>query len=229
MFKNRLLAFSFFASLLFHMACLLVVPFHITKAIAQEKIAEVVYEPEAKPLALVRPQDMPLPRFEKNKLPLMAPDKTKDVFLKKIVRSDVLERKGILEDEKQISYAEKPLSKGGETAVKRVINLPNVPGEIARSPAYKSYYQIIRDRIRKLAYRNYKKLYEGEVFMTFVVDSSGELLAVELKKEKSSPSEYLSTIALESVEGSAPYPPFPEKLKNNKKLTFNVIISFEIK
>lgn len=229
MLKNRLFIISFFVSLLFHATCLLVVPFHITRALAQEKVAEVVYEPQVKSLALARIEDMPLPRFEKNKLPLMGVDKEKNMFLKKIGPGDILERKDTQKDEKQVSYAEKPLVKGGESNVKRVINLPNVPGEIARSPAYKSYYQIIRDRIKKLAYRNYKKLYEGEVFMTFVVDSTGELLAVELKKDKSSTSEYLSTIALESVEGSAPYPPFPEKLKNNKKLTFNVIISFEIK
>jgi outer membrane biosynthesis protein TonB len=228
MFKNRLFIFSFFSSLLFHATCLLLVPFHLSKALAQEKIAEVVYEPETKLKDLTRPQNTPWPLFEKNRLPL-AVNKTKDAFSKKIVPSGALERKDALDDDKKISYAEKPLSKEGETNVKRVINLPNVPGEIARSPAYKSYYQIIRDRIKKLAYRNYKKLYEGEVFMTFVIDSSGELLAVELKKEKSTPSEYLATIALESVEGSAPYPPFPEKLKNNKKLTFNVIISFEIK
>ena len=128
----------------------------------------------------------------------------------------------VFETEKNISFVEKPNPK-------KVINLPNVPGEIARSSEYKSYYQIIREKIRRLAYRNYKKLYEGEVFLTFAIDPNGGLLASEVKKDKSTPNSYLCDIATQSVQEASPYPAFPDKLKNNKRLTFNVIISFEIK
>jgi TonB family protein len=104
-----------------------------------------------------------------------------------------------------------------------------VPGDTAKTPEYKNYYQIIREKIRRLAYSHYKKLEEGEVYLTFLLSSSGELISITINEKNSSPDEYLRSIALKSVQEAIPFPEFPEKLKNHTQLTFHVIISFELK
>ncbi len=95
------------------------------------------------------------------------------------------------------------------------------------NPLYKNYYGIIRENIKKEAYRNYTKYEEGEVYLSFVISSEGALLDINLFKEKSKASEFLQNVALRSVKNAAPYPKFPAEL-NYPKLTFNVIISFEL-
>lgn len=112
---------------------------------------------------------------------------------------------------------------------KRSVQTPSIPGETFQTPEYKSYYQIIREKIRKQAYRNYRRLEEGEVFLTFILSPSGELIESSVNHDKSTGGLYLRQIALESVRSSAPFPEFPPKLKNKDRLSFNVIISFELK
>lgn len=119
--------------------------------------------------------------------------------------------------------------KGQEAFLKKTVNLPNIPGEVFKTPEYKSYYQIIREKIRKFAYLNYKKLDVGEVFITFSLSNDGRLIDSTVNSHKSTDNEYLRSIAANSVKEAAPFPAFPEKLKNNKDLSFNVIISFELK
>lgn len=95
------------------------------------------------------------------------------------------------------------------------------------NPLYKSYYQLIRDKIKKQAYRNYIKYEEGEVYLSFVISSDGSLVDINLFKDKSSPNDFLQDIAVRSVKEASPYPKFPSDL-NFPKLSFNVIISFEL-
>jgi len=117
------------------------------------------------------------------------------------------------------------LSKIEEVAPKPKINLGQVMPEI-KSPGYLNYYQIIRERIRKCAYRNFVRLRSGEVYLSFVVSSDGQLKAVRLIEEKSSPDSYLRQISIQSIKEAAPFPQFPKEL-NYPELSFNIIISFE--
>lgn len=123
---------------------------------------------------------------------------------------------------------EQPFTKE-ETLVKKVVSMPNIPGEVFKTPEYKSYYQMIREKIRRYAYANYKKLQEGEVYLTFVLGPGGELLELAVNEKKSTANAYLCSTAEQSVRDASPFPALPEKLKENKKLSFNVIISFELK
>lgn len=121
------------------------------------------------------------------------------------------------------------LKKEKELPIKKSVTLPDIPGEVFKSPDYKNYYHMIRENIRKLAYQNYRQLQEGDVVITFCLDPQGTLLEAEINEKKSVNSVYLREIALRSVKNASPYPEFPPKLKNQKKLSFNVIISFELK
>ena len=95
------------------------------------------------------------------------------------------------------------------------------------SPSYISYYQIIREKIRRCAYQSYTRQDAGEVYMSFVISLNGELNDLKVVDEKSVRNDYLRSIALQSVKEASPYPAFPKDLEY-PQLSFNVIISFEI-
>jgi TonB family protein len=95
------------------------------------------------------------------------------------------------------------------------------------NPLYNDYYQKIRDKIKRRAYKNYTKYEVGEVYLSFMIASDGSLKAIKIFKDKSSPNEFLQEITLRSVQDAAPYPKFPADLAY-PELSFNVIISFEL-
>ncbi|MDI6758435.1 MAG: hypothetical protein QMD94_01995 [Candidatus Omnitrophota bacterium] len=112
-------------------------------------------------------------------------------------------------------------------AVKKKISLPAVALEKINNPAYISYYQIVREKIKRAAYQNYTRNETGEVYISFIISSFGELKNIQLIEEKSSPSMYLRDVALRSLSDTSGFPAFPKEL-DYPQLSFNVIISFEI-
>lgn len=112
-------------------------------------------------------------------------------------------------------------------AVKKKITLPPIDLDKIDNPSYISYYQIVREKIRRAAYQNYIRAEVGEIYLSFLIFSDGSLRAVQLIGEKSSPSTYLKEIALRSIKEASPFPNFPKEL-DYPQLSFNVVISFEI-
>lgn len=112
-------------------------------------------------------------------------------------------------------------------AIKKKITLPPVETGKLDNPTYVSYYQFVREKIRRAAYQNYSRSETGEIYIAFVISSSGVLKDVRLVEEKSSPKYYLKETALRSVRDASPFPAFPKDL-DYPQLSFNVIISFEI-
>jgi hypothetical protein len=125
------------------------------------------------------------------------------------------------------SFLKKPEVKPDIIAVKKRISLPHVDIDKINNPLYLSYYQIIREKIRRCAYQNYTIADTGEIYISFIVSSMGYLEETRLVEEKSSPNIYLRDIALKSIKDASPFPKFPPEL-NYSQLSFNVIISFEI-
>jgi len=112
-------------------------------------------------------------------------------------------------------------------AIKKKITLPPIGIDKVDNPSYISYYQIVREKIRRAAYQNYSRVEVGEVYLSFVISSDGSLREIRLVEEKSSPSHYLREIALKSIKEASPFPNFPKEL-DYPQLSFNVVISFEI-
>jgi len=112
-------------------------------------------------------------------------------------------------------------------AVKKKITLPPIGTDKVNNPSYISYYQIVREKIRRAAYQNYSRVEVGEVYLAFVISLDGSLKEVRLVEEKSSPSPYLRETALKSIKEASPFPNFPKEL-DYPQLSFNVVISFEI-
>lgn len=112
-------------------------------------------------------------------------------------------------------------------SVKKKITLPPIDLDKIDNPSYISYYQIVREKIRRSAYQNYTRTETGEVYLSFLISQEGYLKAVHMIDEKSSPSPYLREIALRSIKDASPFPAFPKEL-DYPQLSFNVVISFEV-
>lgn len=114
---------------------------------------------------------------------------------------------------------------GGE----RKITVPLLQSEKITNPKYLSYTQTIRQRIKQRAYyyADNPGFASGEVYLTFVLSSSGTLEGVKIIREKTHSNAYVQNIGTRSIEESAPFPPFPPDLAF-PELTFNVVISFEL-
>jgi TonB family protein len=101
----------------------------------------------------------------------------------------------------------------------------------AKRAMYIDYYRAVREKIRESADKKSavdKKLDEGEVFLSFIVASSGELLQIRIVNERSVNDPLLREIAINSIRDASPFPSFPQGM-SQYQITFNVIISFESK
>ncbi|MBI4846386.1 MAG: TonB family protein [Candidatus Omnitrophica bacterium] len=86
-----------------------------------------------------------------------------------------------------------------------------------------NYFQIVNEQLRySLVYPRYFS--EGEIALSFVLNSSGLLESVNILSEDGADS-YLREAAMQIVQNAAPFPPFPPDLKKSR-LTFNVVICF---
>ncbi|MFA5356144.1 MAG: hypothetical protein WC301_01875 [Candidatus Omnitrophota bacterium] len=112
-------------------------------------------------------------------------------------------------------------------SVKKKISLPPIDLDKIDNPSYISYYQIVREKIRRAAYQNYTRTETGEIYLTFLISQEGYLKAVQAIDEKSSYSSYLKETALRSIQDASPFPVFPKEL-DYPQLSFNVVISFEV-
>ena len=112
-------------------------------------------------------------------------------------------------------------------AIKKKITLPQIEMAKIDNPSYISYYQIVREKIRRSAYQNYTHNETGEVYASFIITNDGYIKDVHLSEEKTSANDYLKNIALRSIRDASPFPNFPKEL-DYPQLSFNIIISFEI-
>ncbi|MCX5668869.1 MAG: energy transducer TonB [Candidatus Omnitrophica bacterium] len=113
------------------------------------------------------------------------------------------------------------------TAIKKKITLPQIEMAKIDNPSYISYYQIVREKIRRSAYQNYTHNETGEVYISFIISNDGYIKDVRLAEEKTKANDYLKNIALKSIRDASPFPNFPKEL-DYPQLSFNIIISFEI-
>jgi len=125
-------------------------------------------------------------------------------------------------------FAKPVFSNPEALAIKKKITLPPMNLEKIDNPAYISYYQVIREKIRRAAYQNYSYTQTGEVYLSFMISREGLLKAMRIVEERSVNNAYLQEIAVRSLKDAAPFPDFPKDLRDYPQLSFNIVISFEI-
>ncbi len=117
-----------------------------------------------------------------------------------------------------------------ENKSKKFETVVNNEKDNARKAAYISYYRLVREKIKYYADKNYIKegsVSQGEVFLSFVVASGGELLHIMIIDRRSADNSLLRDIAINSIKDASPFPAFPQGM-NQYQVTFNVVISFEL-
>jgi outer membrane biosynthesis protein TonB len=112
-------------------------------------------------------------------------------------------------------------------AIKKKITLPAIEPAKINNPSYISYYQIVREKIRRSAYQNYTHNETGEVYVSFIISNLGYVKDVRLVEDRTTSNVYLKDIALKSIKDASPFPDFPKEL-DYPQLSFNIIISFEM-
>jgi len=229
MFKDKILMLALAVSLLAHGALVFKTPFSNFIAISpRERKMEITYikpKPEAvKPVAKFNPAPSALLRENFLKLDAKA-SLNKSIPPPFIGRDQMPNPKS--HDFKPADFAKPAVSSPDVIAIKKKITLPPINLGKINNPSYISYYQIVREKIRRCAYRNYTYNETGEVYLSFIISSEGALKDVRLVEEKSARNPYLQDIALRSVKEAAPFSDFPKDL-DYLQLSFNIIISFEI-
>ncbi|RJP28831.1 MAG: hypothetical protein C4533_03305 [Candidatus Omnitrophota bacterium] len=195
--------------------------FHNNPAKIKEKEVEINYLKEIKQ---VKEKQLFKSELLEMKAPKAAPDSS---LLKPIIEKDKFipgnKTPGLTEPVfKKPTYAKPDI-----ISVKKKISLPPIDLNKIDNPSYISYYQIVRERIKRAAYQNYNGQETGETQITFIIDADGTLRDARLIQEKSSASQYLKKITLDSIDEASPFPPFPKEL-DYPQLSFNVVISFEV-
>ena len=149
-------------------------------------------------------------------------------YSKRLPPPFLIEKDSLFSKESSSYRRKRPdLTKPDIISVKKAIQLKATDIGKINNPTYLNYYQLVREKIRRCAYQNYTRSDTGQVYMTFVVLSNGSLGDLKLVTERSTANSYLKDVALRSIRRASPFPAFPKAL-NYPKLTFNVIISFEI-
>ncbi|MEK6727319.1 MAG: TonB family protein [Candidatus Omnitrophota bacterium] len=143
-----------------------------------------------------------------------------------IDKGNILKRDKIM-PMRNLDFAKPSAARLDILAIKKKITLPPIEMNKINNPSYISYYQIVREKIKRAAYQNYTGRETGEITISFVISSDGILKDLRLLEERSSASEYLREIALRSVKDASPFPNFPKEL-DYPRLSFNLAITFEI-
>jgi TonB family protein len=142
-----------------------------------------------------------------------------------------LENRGSLvvdnQNRKVVEFSKPAFINSEVMAIKKKITLPAIEMAKINNPSYISYYQIVREKIRRSAYQNYTHNETGDVYVSFIISNDGYIRDVRLVEEKTTANDYLKNVALRSVRDASPFPNFPKEL-DYPQLSFNIIISFEI-
>jgi TonB family protein len=147
-----------------------------------------------------------------------------------LIKEELFSRKRDLGSQQEGRLFAKPaLIKPDIGVIKKKITLspPQENLNKINSPSYISYFQLTRERVKRILYQRYTYTEEGEVYLSFIVANDGSIRDVRVNEERSSSSPYLREIAIASVKEASPFPAFPKDLEY-PELSFNVIVSFEV-
>lgn len=185
---------------------------------------EVLYKVPAK--------EEPKPKPVKSKAEEKLPQTAEKVTLQDSLSSVVLVKDNSKQPDSLKVYERVPEKvRSFNIPAKKTVSVPPLQSEKINNPSYANYYSLVRGRIKQRAYFNYSTqsdYYAGEVYLTFILTSDGQLKDLQILEERTMAGQYLRTIGLKSIKEAVPYPPFPKELRY-PELTFNVVISFQVR
>ncbi len=244
MYENKTLQLAALISILLHFAILLSAPYMGVlperQPIKPIKVAYFKIEEHPEKLIdqkseklVVQKQESPYHQV----LPPMSPEALPDVRKEDIVNPPFNPQPA--DKQEQVRKEEPTVETIGSGSSSRAViggkgkkfeTVVNDEKDNGKKATYIGYYRLVREKIRYYADKNYIKegsASEGEIFLSFVVTSRGELLHIMIIDRRSAEDSLLRNIAIDSVKDASPFPAFPQGM-NQYQITFNVIISFEL-
>ena len=141
-----------------------------------------------------------------------AANHTRSEYLKRFEAAKLKEKKRELSGRPQEQYAQEAAKK---------------EAQIRSSKDYLDYYGFLKEKIRARLQENYKFYKgEGDVYISFVLGSKGQLLSYSIDRSKSAKDEVLLHITGASLMAVSPFPPLP-KILSESKMSFSITISFK--
>lgn len=236
MFSQRPLLIAVIISIIVHLVILLQIPeFRFISRQAKPGQVEITYIENKKAAAKLAGPAGTKAALKGRQEPLLklppiitasAPKVTPSPFIKQ----ELFGKKSGLNSQQEGRLFTKPaLLKPDIGVIKKKITLspPQENLNKINSPSYISYFQLTRERVKRILYQRYTYTEQGEVYLSFIVANDGAIRDVRVNEEKSSSSPYLREIAIASVKEASPFPVFPKDLEY-PELSFNVIVSFEV-
>ena len=225
MFRDRIFAITLLVSVIAHGVVLLQNPnLGLFRTLKTEKPSEVTYIKPIQKQEQLEQKSVKMEPFLKLPKKISVDKRVPPPFIEK---ASVF--KGAAEEasRRKITVARPVFVDPDIIAVKKKITLPPLEMNKIGSPSYINYYQLVREKIKRAAYKNYSLDEEGEVYISFIISGDGALQEVRIMEERTDSSSFLQEVALNSVKDASPFPIFPKEL-DYPQLSFNVIISFEI-
>ncbi|MBU1913475.1 MAG: hypothetical protein KKB22_08085 [Candidatus Omnitrophica bacterium] len=230
MSENKTLQLAFLISMLLHFAIFLSAPYTgaLPKKSPVKPIKVAYFKVKEQPKKVIgQKPEVGVPYV----LPPKAPEALPEVKKEDIVNPPPASTKDQVKKEEPIVETISSNSRAVIGAKGRKFEtVVNDEKDKGRKATYIGYYRAVREKIRYYADRNYLKegsASQGEVFLSFVVAASGELLHIMIIDAKSIEDPLLRNIAIDSIRDASPFPTFPQGM-NQYQVTFNVVISFEL-
>lgn len=227
LFENRIIYYALLGSCAIHLGFLGFSVFILLPSVKPRiKPMEILYH--AKPIEKTEKKTARIESVSALKETRKAASiETKNLLEKPLSGSSLMKDKASLA--KRIDIPDKQPVTMSNLVEKRSISVPVIASQKITNPMYVGYNDRIRDKIRNRAYFyiDDPQFQAGEVYLTFIVTSDGNLKDLQIIGERSRANDYLRAVGLRSVKESSPFPPFPSDLKY-PELSFNILISFEV-
>jgi len=224
--ENKVFQITLLVSVIFHGVILFQNPnFALFSKKQVNGNTEVSYVRE--PVAVKEEPVKAMPRKELMPTALASKISARKINPPPFIDREAIFKKSINSPKGESEFAKPTVVKPDIISVKKIITTPALDLDKINNPTYISYYQIVREKIRRSAYQNYGKAETGEVYASFVITREGFIRDVRLVESKSSQNPYLRETALKSISDASPFPSFPKEL-DYPQLSFNVVISFEV-
>jgi outer membrane biosynthesis protein TonB len=232
MYENKSLQLAVLISMLLHFAIFLSAPYVgvVPKKYFTEPIKVAYFKPkevEKKELPKKPEKLIGQKPLSNQLLPPALPESLPEVTKEDIVKPSLEIKK---EEPTVETISSERTGAVIESKGRKFESVVNEEKDNSKKAAYIGYYRLVREKIRYYADRNYIKegsADQGEVFLSFVVTSRGELLHIMVMDNRSAKDLLLRDIAINSIRDASPFPAFPQGM-NQYQITFNIIISFEL-
>jgi len=230
--SNRIIYWTFCISLLVHAVFLSPIPAFNGALSKPDTALAMMYVALPPPAKIPAPETLnpkPVSKKAEPKKEISTKEKPAVSPMNASSKSEIRKDYPKMENRKETPATEpvKPAVTADKPASQPIITAKEPAKDLSKDKVYISYYKLVNEQLRQSA-KCREDFSEGEIEVSFVVSSDGQLRSVEVLPDASCPDSFLRETAMQIVKKASPFPPFPDNLPLTQ-LTFNVVICFRDK